>query len=87
MFNYSQYEPKETLFGISRRYAAPVSEIIDSNEVLKQGLKIGQTIRVPYIAKSEIPQGASLHKVVPGETLFSISKNAANPRFKAKKSF
>ncbi|MBN3584636.1 LysM peptidoglycan-binding domain-containing protein [Algoriphagus aestuarii] len=67
-------EPKETLFGISRRYAAPVSEIIESNEVLKQGLKIGQTIRVPYIAKSEIPDGASLHKVAPGETLFSISK-------------
>lgn len=67
-------EPKETLFGISRRYAAPVSEIIESNEALKQGLKIGQTIRVPYIAKSEIPRGASLHKVVPGETLFSISK-------------
>ncbi|WP_296697744.1 LysM peptidoglycan-binding domain-containing protein [Algoriphagus sp.] len=68
-------EPKETLFGISRRYAAPVSEIIESNEVLKQGLKIGQTIRVPFIAKSEIPDGASLHKVVPGETLFSISKS------------
>ncbi|MEN2282526.1 LysM peptidoglycan-binding domain-containing protein [Algoriphagus sp. SE2] len=68
-------EPKETLFGISRRYAAPVSEIIESNEVLKQGLKIGQTIRVPFIAKSEIPKGASLHKVVPGETLFSISKS------------
>lgn len=67
-------EPKETLFGISRRYAAPVSEIIESNEVLKQGLKIGQTIRVPYIPKSEIPDGASLHKVAPGETLFSISK-------------
>lgn len=67
-------EPKETLFGISRRYAAPVSEIIESNAVLKQGLKIGQTIRVPFIAKSEIPDGASLHKVVPGETLFSISK-------------
>lgn len=68
-------EPKETLFGISRRYEAPVSEIIESNEVLKQGLKIGQTIRVPFIAKSEIPEGASLHKVVPGETLFSISKS------------
>ncbi|MBN3519620.1 LysM peptidoglycan-binding domain-containing protein [Algoriphagus lutimaris] len=67
-------EPKETLFGISRRYAAPVSEIIESNAVLKQGLKIGQTIRVPFIAKSEIPDGASIHKVVPGETLFSISK-------------
>lgn len=67
-------EAKETLFGISRRYASPVSEIIESNDALKQGLKIGQTIRIPYTAKSAIPEGASLHKVVPGETLFSISK-------------
>ena len=51
-----------------------MGEIQNSNEVLKQGLKIGQTIRVPYIAKNEIAEGATLHKVAPGETLFSISQ-------------
>jgi LysM repeat protein len=66
--------PQETLFAISRRYQVPVGEIQNSNEVLKQGLKIGQTIRVPYIAKSDVAEGATLHKVAPGETLFSISK-------------
>lgn len=66
--------PQETLFAISRRYQVPVGEIQNSNEVLKQGLKIGQTIRVPYIAKSDISEGATLHKVATGETLFSISK-------------
>lgn len=66
--------PQETLFAISRRYQVPVGEIQNSNEVLKQGLKIGQTIRVPYIAKSDISEGATLHKVSTGETLFSISK-------------
>lgn len=66
--------PQETLFAISRRYQVPVGEIQNSNEVLKQGLKIGQTIRVPYIVKSDLAPGATLHKVVPGETLFSISK-------------
>ncbi|MBN7810491.1 LysM peptidoglycan-binding domain-containing protein [Algoriphagus sp. H41] len=66
--------PQETLFGISRKYQVPVGEIQNANEVLKQGLKIGQTIRVPYIEKNKVPAGAELHKVSPGETLFSISK-------------
>jgi len=69
-----QVDPKETLFGISRRYGAPVNEIVNANEALKQGLKIGQTIKVPFIPKSDLPSGSILHKVAPGETLFSISK-------------
>ncbi len=67
-------DPKETLFGISRRYGAPVSEIVNANEALKQGLKIGQTIKVPFIPRTDLPAGSILHKVAPGETLFSISK-------------
>lgn len=74
-FILHQVDPKETLFGISRRYGAPVNDIVSANEALKQGLKIGQTIKVPFIPKSEVPSGAILHKVAPGETLFSISKN------------
>lgn len=73
-FILHEVEPKETLFGISRRYQTPVGDIINSNASLKEGLKIGQTIKVPFIPKDEIPVGAELHKVVPGETLFSISK-------------
>jgi LysM repeat protein len=74
-FILHRVEPKETLFGISRRYSSPVGDIIGANEVLKQGLKIGQTIRIPFTPKSELPVGSILHKVVPGETLFSISKS------------
>ncbi|WP_297335621.1 LysM peptidoglycan-binding domain-containing protein [Algoriphagus sp.] len=69
-----QVEPKETLFAISRRYQTPVGEIVESNESLKSGLKIGQQIRVPFISKAAIPSGANLHKVNAGETLFAISK-------------
>ncbi|MCE7053807.1 LysM peptidoglycan-binding domain-containing protein [Algoriphagus sp. AGSA1] len=69
-----EVDPKETLFGISRRYKSPVSDIIEANPVLKQGLKIGQTIKVPFISMAELPAGSVLHNVVPGETLFSISK-------------
>ncbi|GGF17848.1 LysM peptidoglycan-binding domain-containing protein [Echinicola rosea] len=65
---------KETLFAISRRYETPVGDIIKNNDELKQGLKIGQRIKVPYIPKTEIPEGAVLHKVSPGETLFSVAQ-------------
>lgn len=73
-FILHKVSPQETLFAISRKYQVPVGEIQNANEVLKQGLKIGQTIRVPYIAKSDLAEGSTLHKVGPGETLFSISK-------------
>ncbi|MBW3466545.1 LysM peptidoglycan-binding domain-containing protein [Arthrospiribacter ruber] len=64
----------ETLFGISRRYEVAVNDILQNNEKLQEGLKIGQRIRIPYVAKEALPAGATLHKVAPGETLFSISK-------------
>ena len=66
--------PQETLFAISRKYQVSVGEIQSANEVLKQGLKIGQTIRIPFVEKDVVPTGTSMHKVNPGETLFSISK-------------
>lgn len=69
-----QVEAKETLFAISRRYQTPVGEIVQANETLKAGLKIGQQIRLPFVSKAEIPSGSNLHKVNPGETLFAISK-------------
>lgn len=64
----------ETLFGISRRYEVAVNDILQNNEKLQEGLKMGQRIRIPYVAKEALPAGATLHKVAPGETLFSISK-------------
>lgn len=70
-----QVDPQETLFGISRRYNTPVSDIVQNNDSLKDGLKIGQRIRVPFIEQTMIPEGAKVHHVTPGETLFSIAKS------------
>lgn len=69
-----QVEPQETLFGISRRYGTPVGDIVQSNDNLKAGLKSGQRIRIPFVEKETVPEGAKVHQVIPGETLFSISK-------------
>ncbi|WP_373523094.1 LysM peptidoglycan-binding domain-containing protein [Aquiflexum sp.] len=73
-FIIHQVEERETLFGISRRYQVAVNEIIQNNAQLQEGLKLGQRIKVPFIAKAVLPEGAKLHKVEPGETLFAISK-------------
>lgn len=69
-----QVEPQETLFGISRRYNTPIGDIVQSNDNLKAGLKIGQRIRVPFVEKQVLPAGATLHQVIPGETLFAIAQ-------------
>lgn len=73
-FIIHQVDQGETLFGISRRYQVAISDILQSNEQLQDGLKMGQRIRVPYITKAAIPEGSHLHKVAQGETLFSISR-------------
>ncbi len=73
-FIIHQVMERETLFGISRRYQVAVNDIIQNNQQLEDGLKMGQRIRVPYISKTALPDGAKLHKVEPGETLFGISK-------------
>ncbi|EIM78436.1 peptidoglycan-binding lysin domain-containing protein [Nitritalea halalkaliphila LW7] len=65
--------PKETLFGLSRRYGATVNDIIQQND-LKDGLKIGQRIRIPIVLAAELPSDARAHQVQPGETLFAISR-------------
>src|SRR5690606_14038513 len=69
-----QVDEKETLFGISRRYKTPVNEIVQNNDGLKEGLKMGQRIKVPFVEKSAVPAGAKLHNVAPGETMFSIAR-------------
>jgi LysM repeat protein len=38
---------KETLYSISKRYGVTVDALISANPILRQGLKIGQTIKIP----------------------------------------
>lgn len=73
-FIIHQVNEKETLFGIARRYEAPMNDIIGNNPTLAEGLRPGQRIRIPYTEKAALPAGARVHKVSPGETLFSIAK-------------
>lgn len=64
-FIVHQVVGEETLFSISRRYKVPMVAIQEANEVLKQGMKDGQTLLIPhgqsneYVSTSE-PSSVSL---------------------------
>lgn len=79
---YYKVSPKETLWGISRKFNVTIDALIAANEVLKDGLKIGQKIIIPkgqFIIKQEvIKTDTNIHKthiVKAGETMYSIAKH------------
>ena len=68
----------ETLYSISRRYGAPVRDVISANENMNiNELAIGDTLRVPYVSKigsAGDQKILAVHEVQQSETLFSISR-------------
>src|SRR6185312_2330706 len=72
-------EPGETIYGISTKYGVSVSDILELNPELENGLKVGQVINIPYEAalvkqQQKKDDNAITHKVQPGETLYGLSK-------------
>ncbi|NNT72503.1 LysM peptidoglycan-binding domain-containing protein [Flavobacterium sp. IMCC34852] len=80
-------QPKETLFSLSRQYGVSVEAIKEANgELLKDGLKIGQTIKIPSgEASKETYEKPPLEKPVqaPKETPKSVVKS--EPKVEAPK--
>lgn len=81
--------PGETIYGISTKYHVAVSDLLEINPELENGLKVGQVILIPYDAeaisaeqkkasKLQMPAGKNdtrvVHTVQPGETLYSLAK-------------
>ena len=69
----------ETLYALSRRYGVTIEEITSANQVLSEGLKVGQRIKIPVksaVADAQQPATASAktHKVAKRETLYSLAK-------------
>lgn len=60
-------QPKETLFSLSRQYGVSVEAIKEANgDLLKDGLKIGQTIKIPSgLASKETYEKPPVEKPVP----------------------
>ena len=72
-------EPKETLFGIEKKYGVSDEALKKANpELEKLGLQIGQTLVIPSNASSKTvastPEKNVYHVVLPKETKYSIAK-------------
>lgn len=65
----------ETLYAISRQYGVSVDELIRLNPTAKEGIRIGEVIKLPNKKSvQQVNPGPIYHKVEPGETLYSISR-------------
>ncbi len=49
LFFYYTVKDKDTLYSISKSYGVEVSDIIDANPVLREGLKTGQVLKIPKV--------------------------------------
>ena len=72
-------EPKETLFGIEKKYGVSDEALKKANpELEKLGLQIGQTLVIPSNKSTKtgasIPEKNVYHLVLPKETKYSIAK-------------
>jgi LysM repeat protein len=83
IFVLHQVDAKETLYSISKRYSAKVEDIKAANPEIGEGIKIGQTLRIPYkgvvqnlpgtISVND-PKKYKNHTVEKKETVYAISK-------------
>jgi|WetSurSiteA1Bulk_404760.scaffolds.fasta_scaffold03337_2 LysM repeat protein/ABC-type branched-subunit amino acid transport system substrate-binding protein len=53
LFYYYTVKDQETLYSISLLYGLNVSDIVDANPELREGLKAGQVLRIPRIKPAE----------------------------------
>jgi LysM repeat protein len=66
--------PKETLFGISKKFNVSISEINAANPELIHGLKSGMKLIVPNKVPVQDNENFVLHTVVKDDTVFNLSK-------------
>ncbi|MCC7302047.1 MAG: LysM peptidoglycan-binding domain-containing protein [Bacteroidia bacterium] len=83
MYYVHKVEAGQTLYSIAKAYNVSVKMIVDANPDTGTGLQPGQELKVPYI---QVPQDPEIvkqeekspkwkwHKVLKGETWYSISK-------------
>ena len=69
-------QPKETLFGISRKFGVHIDELKAINPILKDGLKIGMKLVIPKPSITQAKDSINyiLHTVVIDDTVFNLAK-------------
>ena len=73
-FYVHQVEPGNTLWGLQQMYDVKVDAILKSNASLVDGLKVGQSVLIPFKEKAPAVEVVSNYKVRKGETLYGISR-------------
>ncbi len=75
LFVIHKVDEKETLYSLSRRYGAPIAQILEFNPTADAGLVVGQILKIPYNKRLQHKTNQiTVHKVAEKETLFSISR-------------
>jgi len=68
----------ETLYAISKKYEVDIKDIVLENPLSINGLKTGQSIKIPIAVKTRDPRTLDgkyfFHTVEAGETFYSLSK-------------
>lgn len=82
--NFHIVQPKETLYGIAKKYNLTLKDLIDLNPEVSENLKEGFKLKINKntndkeiknnIDAQNLKDGEVLHKVIEGETLYSISR-------------
>jgi LysM repeat protein/ABC-type branched-subunit amino acid transport system substrate-binding protein len=76
-FLWHKVLPKETLYSLAKQFGITVNDIYSQNPDARQGLHIGQILKIPNIAKGNFDYQTDIffvYTVQAGETLFSISQ-------------
>src|SRR5690554_1341974 len=80
-YRYHTILPKETLYSVSKTYSLKPEDVMAANPGLSaETFQIGRTIRIPFFESYQVVKPYELqttdltHRVIRGETLYSISR-------------
>jgi LysM repeat protein len=79
-FTFHTVSKGETSYGIAKKYQIDLNEFFNYNPSASNGLSKGDTLKIPIktfinqTLDNEIDSSVKIHKVMPGETLWSIAK-------------
>ena len=79
-FTYHTVSKGETSYGIAKKYQIDLNEFFNYNPSASNGLSKGDILKIPIktfvnqTIDNEIDSSIKIHKVMPGETLWSIAK-------------
>lgn len=77
-----EIQPKETLYGLGKRYGVPVGEIADLNPETAKRMAIGSRLLIPrkQMAETTLQQNASQQEIVAQEVREKEDMKAQNPQ-------